>query len=126
VSQFNNDSPRPEDFPIGSPESHAAARAMIEARDRDVPRRQIILDIPRLNEKVSRTRELASGWKIRKVDSRESSFALLRPTRKRFKGSLPRRSASAPVSRNQSDPPAPLWHAIKQTYGPRAMLFRRR
>ena len=35
---------KPGDFPIGSPESRAAARAMIESRDKDVPRLQIIND----------------------------------------------------------------------------------
>jgi hypothetical protein len=32
VKQFNSNTPRPEDFPIGSLESRAAARAFAEAR----------------------------------------------------------------------------------------------
>jgi hypothetical protein len=38
---------RPEDFPIGSPESRAAARAMLEARERGIPHVQLIIDFPR-------------------------------------------------------------------------------
>ena len=32
MKQFNSNTPRPEDFPIGSVESRAAARAFAEAR----------------------------------------------------------------------------------------------
>ena len=39
--------PRPDEFPIGSPESRAAARAMLEARESGVRRRQIIIDLRR-------------------------------------------------------------------------------
>lgn len=43
----NEGLPRPDEFPIGSPESRAAARAMLEACDSGVRRRQIIIDLPR-------------------------------------------------------------------------------
>jgi hypothetical protein len=39
--------PRPEEFPVGSAESRAAARAMLESRESSVRRVQIIMDIPR-------------------------------------------------------------------------------
>jgi hypothetical protein len=39
--------PRPEEFPLRSPESRAAALALLEARERGVRRVQIILDVPR-------------------------------------------------------------------------------
>lgn len=38
-------SPRPEEFPLGSAESRAAARAMQELRERGIARLQIIFDI---------------------------------------------------------------------------------
>ena len=48
VRTSNSDGlPRPEEFPLGSPESRAAARAMLEAQERDVRRVSIILDAPR-------------------------------------------------------------------------------
>ena len=39
--------PRPEEFPVGSVESRAAARAILESRESGVRRFQIILDVPR-------------------------------------------------------------------------------
>lgn len=46
--------PRPEEFPVGSAESRAAARALLERREKGVRRIQIILDMshrpPRPNE----------------------------------------------------------------------------
>jgi hypothetical protein len=46
VDWSNSDSlPRPDEFPLGSPESRAAARAMLERRDRVDMR--IIVDMPR-------------------------------------------------------------------------------
>jgi hypothetical protein len=42
-----NNSLRPEDFPVGSPESRAAARAVVEASNRGVRRFQIVSHIPR-------------------------------------------------------------------------------
>jgi hypothetical protein len=39
--------PRPEEFPLGSPESRAAARAMLETRESRVRRLQIVTEIPR-------------------------------------------------------------------------------
>lgn len=46
--------PRPEEFPLGSMESRAAARALLEAREKDVRRVQIIHSIPHPNEDHSR------------------------------------------------------------------------
>jgi len=43
----SNGQPRPEEFPLGSPESRAAARAMLEVQERDVRRVQIILSVAR-------------------------------------------------------------------------------
>jgi hypothetical protein len=49
VSRSNNEDglPRPYEFPLGSAESRAAARAMLEAQERGVRRLQIIFDAPR-------------------------------------------------------------------------------
>jgi hypothetical protein len=48
VNRFSSDDlPKPDEFPLGSPESRTAARAMLEAQERDVRRVQIILDVPR-------------------------------------------------------------------------------
>ena len=46
--------PRPEEFPLGSTESRAAARAMLDAQRRAVRRVQIIHSIPHPNEDDSR------------------------------------------------------------------------
>jgi hypothetical protein len=43
----SNGALRPEDFPIGSPESRAAARARLDGRDRELRRVEIISHIPR-------------------------------------------------------------------------------
>lgn len=48
-----DDLPRPDEFPLGSQESRAAARAMLERRDRVDLR--IIVDIPRPNGDVPRS-----------------------------------------------------------------------
>jgi hypothetical protein len=46
VSVSNSTSlPRPDEFPIGSSESRAAARALLEWREKGVRRIQIILDM---------------------------------------------------------------------------------
>lgn len=39
--------PHPANFPLGSNESRAAVRAMLEARDCGAPRLQIVNDMPR-------------------------------------------------------------------------------
>ena len=39
--------PRPDEFPLGSMESRAAARAMLEAQESGVRRLQIVIDAPR-------------------------------------------------------------------------------
>ena len=46
--------PRPDEFPLGSMESRAAARALLEAQERGVRRVQIIHSIPHPNEDDSR------------------------------------------------------------------------
>ena len=43
----SNSLPRPEEFPLGSMESRAAARAMLEAQERGVRHLQIIITAPR-------------------------------------------------------------------------------
>ena len=43
----SNSLPRPEEFPLGSMESRAAARAMLEAQEKGVRRLQIIIAAPR-------------------------------------------------------------------------------
>ena len=54
MSRSNSDNLRPEDFSIGSPESRAAARAMLETREINVTRLQIVSSIPRPRQDNSR------------------------------------------------------------------------
>ena len=45
MSRFNSESlPRPEEFPVGSAESRAAARALLELHERGVRRITLIID----------------------------------------------------------------------------------
>jgi hypothetical protein len=41
----SNGLPGPEEFPIGSAESRAAARAMLNTREKSLRRRQIVIDM---------------------------------------------------------------------------------
>jgi hypothetical protein len=44
---FINGPLRPQDFPLGSPESRAAARARLDGRDRPLRRIEVLSHIPR-------------------------------------------------------------------------------
>ena len=64
MNRFNSEGgvPRPEEFPLGSMESRAAARAMLEAQERGVRRVQIIHSIPRPNRTTQgRTSDIGSS-----------------------------------------------------------------
>lgn len=54
MSRSISDSLRPEDFPIGSPESRAAARAMLQTRESNIRRLQMVSAIPRPRQDNSR------------------------------------------------------------------------
>jgi len=45
MRQSNSDGLRPEDFPLGSPESRAAARVVLEARKEERPRAELISNV---------------------------------------------------------------------------------
>jgi hypothetical protein len=65
VSRSNSEDglPRLEEFPLGSMESRAAARALLEAQERDVRRLQIVDCIPRpLPGQLK-----AARWRLAKV-----------------------------------------------------------
>ena len=47
IRQATGDGLRPEDFPIGSPESRAAVRALLAVRRNSVPHLQIIMNVAR-------------------------------------------------------------------------------
>jgi hypothetical protein len=50
--------PRPEEFPIGSAESRAAARALLDARDRGVRRIKLVLN---MDQRPPRERDDGKG-----------------------------------------------------------------
>ena len=56
---------KPEDFPIGSLESRAAARSMLEVRDKDVRRLELVTNVlfpDHGEERQDRSRPHATPW----------------------------------------------------------------
>jgi len=59
VSSFSSEGlPRPEEFPVGSAERRAAARALLDLREKGARRIQLILDMA---NRQRRGRAVASG-----------------------------------------------------------------
>lgn len=62
LSRSTDGLPGPHEFPIGSPESRAAARALLASRDSRIDRQQIILDLPRRGGEAGHGTGIGPWW----------------------------------------------------------------